>query len=189
MRERARNHGAYLQLQLAIADDSAAPLFLPPSRGSTQPGHEPPHWVGVPILEVPGWAILVLVTSDPIPACVEENAAPVAGDLLEVVDGDDVPPALVLACKRHVVACEAAQWVPAVDLLVDNDSGLALTGAEASLLSELVLALVVIFLILRIVGLFLVVRRRRCRRPSARQRYRLDNKLTYGVVHPVGGRC
>ena len=66
---------------------------------SGQPGHEPSPWVGVSIFEVPGWTVLILVTSDPIAACVEEEIAPIAWDLAEVVDGDDVSSAVILAPK------------------------------------------------------------------------------------------
>ena len=45
---------------------------------------------------------LLLVTSDSIAAGVEEYIAPVARELVEVVDGDDVPSAIVLARKRVV---------------------------------------------------------------------------------------
>ena len=71
--------------------------------------------------------------SDPIAARVEVHVTPVAGDLAEVVDGDDMSPAVVLTVEGFV-ARYATQYVPAVDDLVDHHGGLTL--AQGGLVSK-----------------------------------------------------
>ena len=92
--------------------------------------------------------------SDPIAARVEVQLAPVAGELAEVVDGDYMSPAVVLTAEC-LVARYATHDVPTVDVLVDHNSGLALT--QGGLVSEPELVLVMIVVLVRLAGLFLVL--------------------------------
>ena len=87
----------------------------------------------------------------------QKDVATDAGELVEVVDGEDVSSSVVRAHEWLVGAREAARWVPTVDVLVDHDGGFDLV--EAGLVSEPELVLVVIIVLVRCAGLLLVVRR------------------------------